>query len=384
MRKMTSKLIQSVTSNPKLSRIRSTDEVYVVKDKQNYYRAIVLKVESEIEHCKCFLVDIGNVKWFSLLDIFDCPSEFQYIPPMAMRFSLYGLVEFKENRDASEIITMELSNKELWAKIKIKPEEFYKQGDKHQPIPVILYDSMHRSDRNNISADIMEKMVATFKPPKLLNCRTNYLTITHISKVTGNIYGHLINSSNDLKYVNAMIEAVVEKGVRQSYEHFESETKLHEILAINANKLYMIYSQYDRTWYRATVLQLETDLCESKKKNICQSCIVYCFLVDYGNTRVVNLTNVYHLPGILALYPYLAVAVTLDGVHMTRTKIDELKEILLPGDNVFVDVIETMECGDSNKTKTICVAKVSKLEKCAVSNETYVCEINQLLMNGIH
>ncbi|XP_031636543.1 uncharacterized protein LOC116349304 [Contarinia nasturtii] len=382
MRKMTSKLIQTITANPKRCRIRSNDDLYVVKDKQNYYRATVLKIEPEIVQCKCFLVDIGCVKWFDEDEIFICPREFRDIPALAMRFCLYGLVEFKNSRSASEITVNELSNKELWAKIKIKPKDFYKQTGKHKPIPVILYDTMNRNARTNISADIMEKIVATFKPPKLSKTRTNYVSITHISKVTGNIYCHLINSMNDLKYVIGMIDAVVENGVRQSYEHFESETDLHELLAINANKLYLIYSEHDQMWYRATILQLETDVSESTEKNICRQCNVYCFLVDYGNTRVVNLTNVYDLPGILARYPHLAVAITLDGVHMSRTKIDQLKMLLLPGDNVFVDVIETMNCGDSNKTKTVSVAKISKLEKNMVNNETYVSDINWKLKNG--
>lgn len=376
---MTSKLIQTVALNPMRSRIHSGNELYVVKDKQSYYRAIV-QLESEINQCKCFLIDIGCVKWYNDEDIFECPQECRDIPAMAIRFSLYGLMEFKDNRGANDIIAMELANKELWAKVKCKPKHFRMNG-KHTPIPVILYDSKERHNRANVSADIMEKMVATFKPPKLSKGRTNYVAVTHISKVTGNIYGHVINNSTDLKYVNAMIEALVENGVRQCYDNFESETDLHELLAINANKLYLIYSEHDQTWYRATILQLETDVSGSKEKNICNRCSVYCFLVDYGNTRVVNLTNVYGLPGILAQYPHLAVAMALEGVHMTRNKIDQLKTLLLPGDNVFVDVYETMHCGDSNKTKTISLAKISKLEKSAINNETYVCEINRL-MNG--
>ncbi|XP_055303756.1 uncharacterized protein LOC129569178 isoform X2 [Sitodiplosis mosellana] len=382
MRKMTSKLIQTVALNPKRSRIQIGNELYVVRDKQSCYRTIVLKLETEINECKCFMVDIGCVKWCDEEDIFGCPHEFREIPPMAIRFSLYGLIEFKESRGASEIIAMELANKELWAKIKMKPKEFRKQDGKRTPIPAIFYDSVDRYNRVNISADIMEKMVVTFKPPKLSKGRTNYVAVTHVSKVTGNIYGHVISNSTDLKYVNAMIEALVENGVCQCYEHFESETDLHELLAINANKLYLIYSEHDQTWYRATILQLETDVSASKEKNICSRCSVYCFLVDYGNTRVVNLTNVYGLRmGILAQYPHLAIAMTLEGVHMTRDKIDRLKTLLLPGDNVFVDVYQTMDCGDSNRTKTISLAKISKLEKSAINNETYVCEINRL-MNG--
>lgn len=378
---MTTKLIQTVALNPTRSRIRIGNELYVVNEKQSYYRAIVLKFESEINECKCFLIDIGCVKWYNKEDILDCPHECREIPAMAIRFSLYGLMEFKENRVASDIIAMELANKEVWAKVKDKPKHFRMQYENRTPIPVIFYDSVDRYSRTNISADIMEKMVATFKPPKLFKGCTNYVAVTHISKVTGNIYGHVIINSTDLKYVNAMIEVLVENGVRQCYDNFESETDLHELLAINANKLYLIYSEHDQTWYRATILQLETDVSDSKEKNICNRCSVYCFLVDYGNTRVVNLTNVYGLPGILAQYPHLAVAMALEGVHMTRNKIDRLKTLLLPGDNVFVDVYETMHCGDSNKTKTISLAKISKLEKSAINDETYVCEINRL-MNG--
>lgn len=179
MRKLTSKLIQTMSSNPKRSRIRNGDEMYVVKDKQNYYRAIVLKVEAEINQCKCFLVDIGSVKWLDENDIFGWPYEFREIPPMTIRFSLYGLMEFKGSRGASEVIAMELASKELWAKIKIKQKEFRKQNGKYTSIPVIFYNSIDRNSRVNISADVMEKMVNTFKPPKLSKSRTNYVKVTH-------------------------------------------------------------------------------------------------------------------------------------------------------------------------------------------------------------
>lgn len=379
MRKMTSKLIKKVTADPKPPRLYSGDEMHVVKDAHHCYRAIVLKVEPEINQCKCFLVDIGEMKWFDYDNIFRCPHEFRYAPPMAMRFCLYGLVEFKENRNVSAIVAQELENKELWAKIKVKPAQFYKENGQHRPIPVILYDTMDKYSRVNISAIIMNKMVATFKPPILSKNHTNYLTVTHISKVTGNIYCHINNSANDLKYVNAMIEALVETGIKRYYENIDNETELHELLAINANKLYLIYLDYERRWYRAMIVQLETGLRESSEKHIEKSCRVYCFLPDYGHTRAVNLTNVYNLPGILAHYPHLAVAVTLHGVHMTFAKIDRLKTLLLPGDNIFVDVVETMECTDSNTTKTIALSKVTKLEKDVANDETHACEINRLL-----
>lgn len=377
---MTSKLIRKVTADPKQPRLNSTDEYHVVKDALYYYRAIILKIEPEINQCKCFLVDVGEVKWFDTENIFRCPYEFRHTSPMAMRFCLYGFFEFRENRNACEIVAEELENKELWAKIKIKPKEFYKENGKYHPIPVILYDSMDKQSRVNISSIVMNKLVATFKPPKLSKNHTNYVTVTHISKVTGNIYCHLNNSANDLKYVSSMIEALVENGIYRYYENIQSETELHELLAINANKLYMIYSEYERRWYRAMIVQLETDLSESGSgESIDQSCRVYCFFVDYGHTRVVKLTNVYNLPGILAHYPHLAVTVALDGVHMTYAKIDRLKTLLVPGDNIFVDVVETLECNDSNKTKTITLAKVTKLEKDTASGETHAREINRLL-----
>lgn len=380
MRKMTSKLNKLIVRAAKQTRVCSDGTVYIVKDKQNCYRTIVLKVESEINQCKCFLIDIGEIKWFDRSEICKCPREFQGVLPMAMRFSLYGLAEFKENRSASEIIATELSNKIVWAKVKIKSHEFNKKNGKYDAIPVIFYDSLNRHARINLSADIMEKMVLAFKPPKLLKGRTNYVAITHISKVSGNIYGHIINSVNDLKYVNGMIEALVQNGsVRQYYDSFETETALHERLAICANTLYLIYAEYDRCWYRATILQLESNLNESNGRSISSQCNVYCFLVDYGNTRIVNLTNVFVLPGILAQYPRLSVAMALHGVTLNADKIGQLKTILRPGDNVCVDVIEAINCGDSNKTNTISWVKMTKIDKNIETNQTFVCDINCML-----
>lgn len=380
MRKITSKLNKLIVKAPKQTHVYNGDTAYIVKDKQNCYRTVILKVESEINQCKCFLIDTGEIKWFENSNIFICPREFQDVQPMAMRFSLHGLVEFKDNRSACEIIITELSNKIVWAKVKIKSHEFYKKNGKYDPIPVILYDSLDRRMRINLSTDIMEKMVLAFKPPKLLIGRTNYVTITHISKVTGNIYCHVINSVNDLKYVNGMIDALVQNGnVRQHYDSFESETALHEQLAISANKLYLIYSEYDHCWYRATILQLETNLNGSDGQNISSQCNVYCFLVDYGNTRVINLTNVFVLPGILAQYPHLSVAMTLHGVTMNADKIEKLKTILQPGDNVCVDVVETINYGNSNKTKTISRVKITKIDKDIQTNQTFVRDVNRML-----
>lgn len=379
MRKMTAKLIKMISSDPKRAKIYAIKGLYVAKVKKNCVRVVVLKVEPAIKQCKCFLVDVGEVKWFDENDIFCCPAEFRDIRPLAMRFCLYGLIEFKENRNSSKIVTKELANRDVWAKIKIKPDEFYQQTRKHQSIPVILYDSLERPTRTNVSAIIMEKMVSTFKPPMLSKSHTNYVTITHISKVTGNIYCHIINSLNDLMYVQSMIEAMVDNGVRQCYDNFHSEMDLHELLAINANKLHLIYSEYDRNWYRAKILQLETNLHGSDENNIHSQCNVCCYLVDHGNTRVVSLKHVYTLHGILAQYPALVVAMALDGVRMTHTKIDQLKTLLRRGDDVFVDVIEVVKCGDSNKSKTVSLVVVKKLEKSAVNEETFLCNLNNIL-----
>lgn len=378
MRKMTSKLIVKVTSSPKAARLHS-NHLCVAKDKQTYCRAIVLKAEPMIAQYKCFLVDIGDVKWFDEDNLFSCPHEFRNIPPMAMRFALYGLIEFSENRHANDIVVKELTNKECWAKIKIKPSEFYKQKGKHLPIPVILYHSLDRSTRVNINALVMEEIVSTFKPPRLSRSTTNYVSITHISQVTGNIFCHAFHGINDLKYVNTLIDALILNGIQRCYDNIRSETALHETLAQNCNKLYLVYSEHKREWYRALILQLETDVSGSKGKNISSHCSVYCFLVDYGVTRVVKLTNVYELSGMLARYPHQSIAMTLDGVQMTRDNIHKLKKLLLPGDNVMVDVVETLNCIDTQKTKTISVVKILKLQKDAKTNKTILSNINQLL-----
>lgn len=381
MRKMTSQLNTHIVNAPKNAAMtRKDDTVYIVKDKQNCYRAVILQMESEIDQCKCFLIDVGDIKWFAKSDIFICPHEFHDVSAMAMRFSLHGLTEFKYNRSACAIVATELSNKIVWAKVKVKSHEFCKRNGKYDAIPVILYDSLNRRTRINLSADIMEKVAFAFKPPKLLMGRTNYVTITHISKVSGHIYGHIINSAKDLMYVNGMIEAIVQNGnLRQYYDSFESETSLHEQLAINANTLYLIYSAYDRRWYRATIVQLETNLNGSDYRNKSSQCNVYCFLIDYGHTRVVNLTNVFALPGILAQFPHLAVSMALDGVTMDRDKIDELKRILQPGDHICVDVVDTITSGDSNKIKSISRVKITKIDKDATTNQTCVCDVNRLL-----
>lgn len=380
MRQMTAKLIKNIASNPKQPLRVHGDGIYVAKDKHNFYRIVVLKAETESGQCKCFFVDTGETKWIDCGDIFVCPREFRHIRSMAMRFCLYGLIEFKDNRGCCDIINTELTNRDVWAKIKIESHDIYTEDGKYRPIPVILFNSMDRNKRNNISADIMEKMVSAFKSPHLTTVRTNYVTVTHISKVSGNIYCHVINNKNDLKYVNRCIEALVGNGLRQSYDNFQSEMELHEQLAINSNKLHLIYSEYDKKWCRAKILQLETNVEGFDEKDIGGGhCNVYCFLVDYGNTRAVELTNVYDLTGILALYPPLAVAMTLHGVHMNRTKIDEMKQLLSPGDKVCVDVVETINYCNSNKTKSILLAKITKIDKDAENNQTVACDINRML-----
>lgn len=377
---MTSNLIRNVICDPKPPRIRSGNDVYVVKEAQNYHRAIILKVKPEINQCKCFLIDVGEVKWFEHKQIFRCAREYREMLPMAMQFSLYGLIVFKDDRNVNEIVVQELANKQLWARIKMKPKDFYKGKGKHQVIPIVLYDSLDKQSRVNISALIINKMVATFKPPKLSKSQTNYVTITHISKTSGLIYCHINNSLNELKFVNLMIESLVEDGVDRCYVDIQSETELHELLTINADNMYLIYFEYDRTWYRAKIVQLEMDSSDSGEKNICRTSRVHCFFVDYGHTRVVKLKNVYSLSGILAHYPQLAVTMALDGVHMTNTKIDRLKSLLFPGDDVFVDVVETMDNGGkSGCAKTMAFAKVTKLGKDMASGETRTTEINRLL-----
>lgn len=366
---MTSRLIKSATEHPKHF---NSNHIYVVKDKTHFYRVKVKKFESMINQCECSLIDIGSVKWYDAEQIFYCPNKYQ-IAPMAIRFSLHGLSDFKENRKVREIIASELNEKCVWAKIKTTSSEYYGQR-KQKSISITLYDSPEKKVRINISSMIMEKLMAAFTPPKLLSNHTNFVRVSHISKVTGIIYCHVVYSMNDLRFINKKIESFVGYGVCQYYKVAASEKQLQTAIANNSDKLYLIYSSNDECWYRATILQLETDFTVS---NDLSNCSVHCFLVDYGYTRCITLDNVFDLTGILEMYPYFAVATLLDGIQMTAEKIEILKDLLQPGDDVMVDVIKRIENGEKNKTKSITLVTMQQLRK--YNDTTRLYEINQLI-----
>lgn len=293
---------------------------------------------------------------------------------MAIRLQLPDLVEFKDNRSARAIIVRELSQRVVWARIQSKKDEFF--GSKS--IAVILFDRLDRETRINICSKIKEQLVETFSPPNLLQHETNYVVISHISKCSGLIYAHLLYNETELKYLNDLVDEFVTDGIQLSFVNVDSETELHTTIANNAGKLYLVYSECDKKWYRATILQLEFDAGQSSKTaDSLEYCFAYCFLVDYGNTRSTSLDNIYDLHGMLSKYPFLAVALELHGVRMKRTKIDQLKRLLPSGTKAMADVVETLNNHDPNKTKTISKVRMTLVPSC--TEDLDEADINKLL-----
>lgn len=370
MRTMTSQLIATVKQHPE--HIRCSKIYYACGEDNRHYRIQVIRFDAESDLYKCFLCDIGSTKWFNRKQIYYCPSDIRHIAPMAVRFSLYELTAFKESRKACELVVSELSEKCVWAKIKITEDEYRK--NKPRSIPAILYDSNDKKRRTDITSIITNKLMATFSAPKLFLKRTNYVKISHISKTTGIIYGHVTYSMNDLRFINDMIRAKVKARPKPSYTHANSDRELQATIAEDPSKLHLVYSECDRCWYRATILELETDF---TKPNDLKKCSAFCFLVDYGLTRSIFFIDICELNGILSIYPYFAVAMLLDNFQVTKDNIRQLKRVLLPDNDVMVDVERVIDTPKSNKTKCVAVVRMQQLRK--HDNTTRMYDINDLI-----
>lgn len=369
MRKITSRLIESPKKRP---RHISSSRIYIAVDNHRYHRVNVLRLEEEVDEFKCFQCDVGATRWYKRDQIYRCPSNIGCIAPMAIRFALYELSAFKESRKACELVVSELHDRCVWARIKTTEKEY--RTTRPRTIPAILYDSNDKKRRSNISTIIMEKLVATFSAPKLQPKRTNYVKISHVSKISGIIYGHVSYTMNDLDFINQMIRMKVAAGPRQSYSYADSDTALQAIIAKQPDKLYLVYSAHDRRWYRATILELATDF---TKSNDLKRCSAYCFLVDYGLTRSIRFTDICELHGILSIYPFFAVAMLLDKVSMSVDNIAQLKEILLPDNDVMVDVVRIIDTHESNKTKCVALVQMQQLRK--YNDTTQLYDVNQLI-----
>lgn len=370
MRTMTSRLIATTKQKPE--HIRSTKMYFACGKDNRHYRIQIIRFEAETDQYKCFLCDVGSTKWYAAKNIYHCPSDIRHIAPMAIRFSLYELTAFKESRKACDLVVSELSEKCVWAKIKITEDEYRK--NKPRSIPAILYDLNDKNRRTDISSIITNKLMSTFSAPKLFLQRTNYVKISHISKTTGIIYGHVTYSMNDLRFINDMIRAKVKAKPKASYTHANSDTELQTTIADDPSKLYLVYSECDRCWYRATILELETDF---TKSNSLKKCSAFCFLVDYGLTRSIRLVDICELSGILSIYPYFAVAMLLENVQVAEDNIGQLKSILLPDNDVMVDVEHIIDTPKSNKTKCVAVVRMQQLRK--YNDTTRMCNISELI-----
>lgn len=369
MRKISAQLIGSPRKHPR--RIVS-NKMYAFEENRLYHRVEVVRFEEETGQFKCFLCDIGSTKWLDQSQIVRCPSAVRHVAPLAIRFSLHELAAFKESRKACELVVSELHGKCVWARIMVTEPEY--RANRPRSIPAILYDAGDKKRRHNISSAIMEKLVATFSAPKLLPRRTNYVKVSHVSTTNGIIYGHITHSMNDLRFINQMICSKVAAGPRPSYTHIHAGTELHVAIAKHPDRLHLVYTAYDRCWYRAIILELETDF---TKSNDLKRCSAYCFLVDYGLTRSVRLADIHELNGILSIYPYFAVAMLLDGVRMAPEIVAQLKGILSPGDDVMVDVVRVMDSAERNKTKSVALVKMQQLRKYHDTTRLY--DINQLV-----
>lgn len=366
---MTSQLISSPRKRPK--RIVS-NKIYAIDENRRCYRVQVVRFEEETGQFKCFMCDIGSTKWFDQAQIFRCPSALRHIAPQAIRFSLHELAAFKESRKACELVVSELSDKCVWARIKITESEY--RTDRPRSMPAILYESIDKKRGTNISSVITEKLVATLLAPKLLARRSNYVKVSHVSTTSGIIYGHITYSMNDLRFINQMIGSKVTAEPRRAFAHIDNGKELQMAIAKHPDRLHLVYTSYDRCWYRAIILELETDF---TKSNDLKRCSAFCFLVDYGLTRSARLTDIYELNGILSIYPYFAVAMLLADVRMTPENIAQIKETILPGNDVMVDVVRVMDTSDCCKAKSVALVKMQQLRKYHDTTRLY--DINDLV-----
>lgn len=239
------------------------------------------------ELAECYFVDHGDSEILNFSYLYELEPRFANLPFQAIKCQLDGLTDYAENK----IMLHHLTEKDLILG-KTLVAEVIKRGEL---ISLVLYDTSTDEDinLNQYLIEITEKETITPKLPKIGGISKVYLS--HVDD-NGDIYVQVCGPALQL----------LDNLMNEFNTHYEKNMDLEKVKSLIMGKMYCI--NYRNNWYRAVVKAIPFDQQNKEIEMIC---------VDYGNTALLSIANIYELgqlSDILSGLPYQAIKCVLHGI----------------------------------------------------------------------
>lgn len=310
--------MHKLTSPPRHLKV---DEFYAARlideysSGDNWHRVCIQDIDWNAKTADCWLIDNGDSDTLAFSQIYDLSENFKYLPRQAVLCSLAGLEDFVIDEIYVGAMVRELVGKVLVAKIVYR-------NDTDNEYSLVLYDT-NGDDDLNMNEELIKLIdLETSKPELPEEQGVKEVYVSHISddgqlyvQIQSNIFTHLESLIEDLS-----ADTIIEHCLKSSRQ-------------LETDKFYLAKYDLDERWYRVVVPVAPSATSRS----------VEVQFIDYGNTSMVDISNISDLEAIsdvLSRIPKQALLVSLHGMaDISPTECAKLKEMITDSDPVLLKVI---------------------------------------------
>lgn len=291
------------------------------------YRVRIEQIDKKNMRALCFLIDYGDDEWWSFNQIYEGDAKLFKLAPQAIRFSLFGLEDFAENKEAKTHVDEHLAGKTLIAEVESDKSDYlvqYEQNPMNAKVKATFYDTSSDDDIQ-LNKLILEKICEKLVPPQLQKKIVhNIVYVSHITD-TGDIYLQMYNERGNLHIIRQIIHNLTQSDFDRTTTRYSPKTP---------SALYLVRDVDDMNWYRASILPNHS---VNAKIEMCQ-------YVDYGTIKSVAREEIYRLDLLstaLNKYPLQAIHVRLYGIDSYNEKlIARLCTLLCANVRVYAQIVD--------------------------------------------
>lgn len=306
---------------------------YIVKRKHLLHRVKALK-SAVIGHeqrffIDCFFIDIGRIEVIAYDELYDCVDAFSEIPPQAICFKLFGFDELSYCPRVERYFSAWLMNKQLYACLMMGEEQYQIQLKHGIQMPKVCVTPFAFYPKFALYKPILLKQIGESLPKPAFSRHSTTTAaaiinakVSHVSPM-GRVYFQLDEQS--IKYIGILIQQFVSERQQLTHRFHVSET---------TNCVVLIYDIERHIYHRAKIIAVESGSSTKYK----------CFCIDSGDTRSIEVSNIFGLNenSMLRYYPGQAVPAILQlhsVAQFEHTTFERLNAILTNCAEVQVKVV---------------------------------------------
>lgn len=155
------------------------NEIYILLDKEYFYRVNIIFINGDDDQFQCRLIDIGCTDWFPQKNLFICPDRFKTLPAQSIQIRLKNLKDYNDYLCTQEILTKKLLGKVFVGEI------LTSKPSCDCLIDTVLYDTSGLIDINMNSC--IEDSICYSNPKPSLNDSMNEVIVSQVND-DGSIY----------------------------------------------------------------------------------------------------------------------------------------------------------------------------------------------------